>query len=128
MGQRALVVFVNNKITEKKITFNMSPTIYLHWDGDNVMKWIPDLEELMSDRKGDVEYAAARFIGIAHERIHGNLSLGVWNNDSEEMKNWDESDWAKYSHGDNGVFWVDVTDFTVFNLSWDTGHQWKQVK
>ena len=128
MGQRALVIFVNNKTNNEQIKtrWNISPVVYLHWDGDNVMKWIPDLEELMGDRKGDVEYACARFIGIAHEKIDGNLSLGVWNSDPE-MKQWTEKQWAEYSHGDSGIFWVDVNDFTVFNLSYDTADKWVHV-
>lgn len=112
MGDRALVVFKNSSTEEA------SPTVYLHWHGRDVPLLLRELKELMRGREGDVEYACARFVGICHAHISGNMSLGIWNtpndirlcihsNDPADLKNI-----ADYSHGDAGMVVVDVADFS----------------
>lgn len=102
MGNRALIVFTN---TAKD---DVSPIIYLHWNGSDVPAWIEELKSLMASRKGDVSYAAARFVGICHDHIDGNLSLGMWNSNlGDILKNP-----AEHSHGDAGVIVVNCDDFT----------------
>jgi len=107
MGNRALIVF-----TDKQI---VSPIVYLHWHGNQATEWIRKTEDLMAGRTGDVSYATARFIGIAHEHIDGNLSLGVWSA-PEGAEDFTLEDWRKVSHGDSGVFVVDVADFSYDHI------------
>ena len=92
MGDRALVQFKDNN--------EVSPVVYLHWDGSEVKDWLQELRELMGDRFSDVSYTCARFIGVCHSHIKGNLSLGVFTQ-TTELKQTD-------SHGDAGCLVVDV--------------------
>jgi hypothetical protein len=110
MGHRALIVFTDNKEEQ------FSPTVYLHWHGAHAIEWLRELQDLMSDRLGDIDYACARFIGICHQNIEGNLSLGVWTTPFDAPA-WDAEDWAEYSHGDEGVFLVNTTDFSIRNVN-----------
>ena len=71
MGDRALIVVTDGD--------RVSPVIYLHWGGHSVPTLIEQLALLMKPRGADVDYAAARLVGLAHEMIPGPLSLGMWN-------------------------------------------------
>src|SRR3984957_6376442 len=73
MGNRACIVFFDRN--------RVSPTVYLHWHGDAVPTWLAQLKVLMNGRFSDAAYAAARFVGICHANIDGNLSLGISSND-----------------------------------------------
>lgn len=107
MGDRALVLFTDG--TE------VSPTVYLHWSGTNVPKYLEELKELMATRLDDVSYGCARFIGICHSKnAKDNCSLGVWSTDvkiEQAILCNEEKDLAKYSHGDAGVIVVDVKTY-----------------
>ena len=87
--------------------------MYLHWNGspNNVSTYIDKLAETMEGRRGDLSYAFARLVGIAHEDIEGNLSLGVYSNDFKDDDIYDNV--SRISHGDNGVYVVDVDDYMV---------------
>jgi hypothetical protein len=98
MGDRALVQMVT---TDKQV----SPVLYLHWDGDNVEALIRDTADLMKGRNGDLSYSFARLVGMAHEHRTGNLSVGVWNYARKLT--------AKDSHGDAGCFIVNVDTWDV---------------
>lgn len=116
MGDRALVVFTDGS--------EVSPTVYLHWSGGRVPALIDELKTVMTGREGDVQYSAARFIGICHASIDGNLSLGRWNTEEaicEAVKGLDNvsggdsaTSITEYSHGDAGCVVVNVND-----------HSWK---
>jgi len=79
MGERALVVFTNGE--------EVSPAVYLHWHGEvvpqllklaaTVMAGDPKSGYQNAPRIGDVSYSAARFVGVCHSVIDGNLSLGL---------------------------------------------------
>ncbi len=70
MGDRALVIFTDG--TE------VSPTVYLHWAGEAVPEILKTHAKFMESRKGDVGYAAGRFVGICHVRnSESNTSLGL---------------------------------------------------
>ena len=97
MGDRALVQFTDGD--------EVSPVIYLHWSGSEVAGYLKELAELMRGREGDVNYAAARFVGICHNHIEGNLSLGMWNQ-VEKLT-------ADDSHGDAGCFVVNVDTWNI---------------
>ena len=56
---------------------SVATTVYLHWHGDAVPGWLAQLKELMKGRYDDAFYAAARFVGICHVNIPGNLGLGI---------------------------------------------------
>jgi hypothetical protein len=69
MGDRASVIFFDK--------VQVSPVIYLHWHGSRVPDWIEELRCLMAERLWDAPYAAARFVGVCHNHIPGNLSLAI---------------------------------------------------
>jgi hypothetical protein len=104
MGNRALIIF-HDKDT-------ISPSVYLHWLGDAVPEILRDLAEYMKDRYGDAEYAAARFTGLCHMRISGNLSLGIVRNALTRADLDNASALAAMSHGNAGLVVVDTRDFT----------------
>jgi hypothetical protein len=104
MGDRALIIFCDSD--------RVSPCVYLHWDGSNVPVWLEELKRLMQGRFGDAEYAAARFIGICHAKIDGNLSLGVISNRFTLAEMHDQAKLEEQSHGDAGVVVVNTADFT----------------
>lgn len=112
MGDRALVVF--------EVNDSVSPVVYLHWSGSRVPELIEELKELMQGREGDLSYTVARFIGICHSHIGGNLSLGVWNLpvdlliavQTRRASSAAEREMEEYSHGDAGLVIVNATDFT----------------
>lgn len=91
MGSRALVQFVDSDN-------EFSPVCYLHWDGGRVREFIEECSVLMESRGEDVFYAFARFVGICHTHIEGNMSLGVDNIDHVLT--------VEDSYGDHGCFVV----------------------
>lgn len=107
MGDRALIIF--------KDEHDISPTVYLHWDGSAVPGLIDQLSLLMTDRKGDASYAAARFIGIVHEHTPGSHSLGVFET-PDDIRQAIVDDRLEaleaYSHGDAGAVLVNTDDFS----------------
>ena len=105
MGNRALVVFHDHA---RKV---YGPVVYLHWHGAMVGDYLAQLKHLMSDRLDDVEYATARFIGVAHEDNRDALSLGVW---EKPRRFTDNATWLEeFSHGDAGVFLIDAKSWDV---------------
>jgi hypothetical protein len=104
MGDRAHVIFFD--------AYSISPTIYLHWHGGDVPDWLKDLRERMTGRFCDASYAAARFVGICHERIPGNLSLGVLSNDFTKDDFRNHPVMVNASPGDAGIIIVDAGDFS----------------
>lgn len=104
MGNRACVIFYDSD--------RISPTVYLHWEGGSVPAWLDQLKHLMDGRFGDAAYAAARFVGICHQHIDGNLSLGVWSNTLSRANILDSSYLENESPGNAGIVVVDTNDFT----------------
>jgi hypothetical protein len=104
MGDRALII-LHDKDT-------ISPSVYLHWHGGAVPEILHELAEYMQGRYGDAQYAAARFTGICHRRISGNLSLGIVSNSLCHDDLHDASVLEAMSHGNAGVVVVDTGDFT----------------
>jgi hypothetical protein len=104
MGNRALVIFYDDH--------QISPTVYLHWNGGKVPELLGDLAEYMKGRYGDAGYAAARFTGLCHNLISGNLSLGLMANTLRHADLEDAAVLATMSHGDAGVVIVNTDDFT----------------
>lgn len=104
MGNRASVVFFDGT--------TVSPTIYLHWHGDSVPDWIAELAELMKGRYGDASYAAARFVGICHKYIPGNLSLGLLSGGYSHQEVLNPRFMAAASPGNAGMVVVDTNDFS----------------
>lgn len=104
MGNRACIVFFDHQ--------RVSPTVYLHWHGDYVPRWLDHLKVIMKDREGDASYAAARFVGLCHAHIAGNLSLGIFSNTLSLANLRDANLMADESPGNAGVVVVDTTDFT----------------
>lgn len=93
MGDRVLVTFTTNDN-------DYTPAIYLHWQGHKAAEMIREAQPLM--RKNDPAYAAARFCGFCASQISGVLGLGIVPGPSAEV------DWDEYSHGDAGVYVVNV--------------------
>jgi len=104
MGNRACVVFFDRN--------RVSPTVYLHWHGDAVPTWLEQLKDRMTGRFSDAAYAAARFVGICHANIDGNLSLGISSNDISLADVRSEDRMEAESPGNAGIVAVDTSDFT----------------
>ena len=104
MGNRACVVFHDS--------LRVSPTVYLHWHGDAVPGWLEQVKRLMDGRFDDAEYAAARFAGICHQQIEGNLSLGLSSNTLTLADIHNPSLLEGESPGDAGIVAVDTRKFT----------------
>ena len=104
MGNRASVVFFDDD--------RISPTVYLHWHGDAVPDWLNQLKGRMNGRYSDASYAAARFVGICHAHIPGNLSLGISSNTLSLANLRDAKLMAEESPGNAGAVVVDTNDFS----------------
>jgi hypothetical protein len=95
MGDRAYITFHDG-------TGETSPTVYLHFEGSEVVELLMKLRDLMADRNFDVSYVCARFIGICHDLITGNLSLGVYDSIPKDK-----------SPGDAGHFYINCGTWDV---------------
>jgi hypothetical protein len=101
MGNRACVVFTNEKQTE------ISPVCYLHWNGgaESIYAFLDEMERRQCGR---VDYAAARFAHIVADFMDqdeaGSSSLGMFNG----PKKIDLETMEPFAHtaDDNGVFVV----------------------
>ena len=102
MGNRATVIFYDANC--------VSPTVYLHWHGDAVPAWLFELKERMTGRHSDASYAAARFVGICHHYIGGNLSLGLTSNNFSQAELRDPDLMQSESPGDAGLVVVETRD------------------
>src|ERR1700693_5000744 len=104
MGNRACVVFFDHH--------RVSPTVYLHWAGDAIPGYLDQLKDRMNGRFSDAAYAAARFVGICHANIDGNLSLGISSNDFSLEGLRKKERMEDHSPGNAGVIVVDTSDFS----------------
>jgi hypothetical protein len=104
MGDRALVILKDGT--------DYSPVMYLHWHAPQVQNYVNRLKEVMVGREGDIQYGFARLVGIAHNDIQGNLSLGCWSL-PEDFSETDEAMLKKMSHGDGGIYVVDLKDYSI---------------
>ena len=104
MGNRACVVFFDRTC--------VSPTVYLHWHGDAVPAWLDQLKDRMNGRFSDAAYAAARFVGICHTSIDGNLSLGISSNALSQADVRSKDRMHVHSPGNAGIVVVDTSDFS----------------
>jgi hypothetical protein len=104
MGNRACVVFFDHH--------RVSPTVYLHWAGDAIPGYLDQLKARMDGRFSDAAYAAARFVGICHANIEGNLSLGISSNDFSQVDVRNKDRMEQDSPGNAGIVVVDTSDFS----------------
>lgn len=104
MGNRANIVFFDQH--------QISPTVYLHWHGDKVPVYLAQLQLRMQGRANDAFYAAARFVGICHEHIPGNLSLGIRSNELRHRDLQNLEVLLAESPGNAGLVVVDTRNFT----------------
>ena len=104
MGNLACIVFFDRT--------RVSPTVYLHWHGDAVPVWLEQLKSRMNGRFSDAPYAAARFVGICHTNIEGNLSLGISSNDLSQADVQSKNRMEAESPGNAGIVVVDTSDFS----------------
>jgi len=111
MGDQALIVFqeeikhVGQDEANAKIDY--SPVIYLHNDGYRVPDLLQQTRTCMESRGVDLNYAAARFIGVCHLAIGSNLSLGVFNL-PQGFSKFTVKELKDYSHGNAGLIVVDL--------------------
>lgn len=108
MENHAAIVFTDGK--------QVSPGVYLHGAGLSVPALLEKHRELMANRVGELDYAAARFVGVCHDQIEGNLRLGIWNTPENVRKaivaDKADSVMGEYTHGYAGVVVVNVNDFS----------------
>lgn len=110
----------------------VSPVCYLHWHGGRAPDLIRETAKLMQSRGEDIAYAFARLVGVCHQHIEGNTSLGVWplDGDAEQLS-------PEQSHGDAGIYIVHCGTWEVeafggygesFSVSgkpsWDDAPEW----
>lgn len=96
MGDRALVQFKDN-------SGNVSPVICLHWMGSNVGFLLKSTKKIMQTT--DLEYCAARFVGVCHVFHKGDTGIGIWNHPGILVE--------KDSPGDAGCFIVNCETWEV---------------
>tara|TARA_R110000744_G_scaffold44317_4_gene98957 strand:+ start:1263 stop:1643 length:381 start_codon:yes stop_codon:yes gene_type:complete len=104
MGNRAVICLKDNN---KQNTVNDDDLgIYLHWHGseDDVQSFLDVTRDLMSDRLGDTVYGKARLLGVIHESIKGNLSLGL-----------DKCKYLDTENYDNGTYIVDCSKMEIIH-------------
>ena len=103
MGNRAYVVFTNEKETE------FSPAVYLHWNGgpESVYTFIRAMQEYQCRGMEDLSYSCARFIQIVGNFFGGSLSLGIENV-------CDKKDLERFTPGDNGLYLVKLGKTPTF--------------
>lgn len=100
MGNRAVIILTDSR-------GDHSPAIYVHWTGSMVPQFLAKWWPIMADRRDDLHYGAARLIGVLHNEIGGNLSLGCWNlRDIPKAPAMLPKFYTAQSHGDAGVFVV----------------------
>jgi len=101
MGNRAVLCLRDN---QKQGFSKDAIGIYLHWNGSlpQIQGFLELARERMGSRLGDVEYAKARLVGIIHDKIDGNLSLGIG-----MVKDLD------YGNLDNGTYIIDCKTLTI---------------
>ena len=95
MGDRAVVVCYDNAM-------QFSPGVYVHNHGYQIDELLKKAAPRM--RKGDPYYSAARFCGICHEHIPGNLGLGL----VPPPANWEEAISEDFFHTNAGTFLLNV--------------------
>lgn len=104
MGNRAVICLKDNNKEDKINDDDLG--IYLHWHGseDDVQHFLDLTKSLMSDRLGDTDYGKARLVGVIHEQIEGNLSLGL-----------DKCKYLDTENFDNGTYIVDCSTMEITN-------------
>ena len=100
MGDRVLLQVVKNGPDRE-----FSPVIYCHWLGSDAVGCVERLAIRMNDRRGDVQYAAARLVQEVTTGNDGNLGFGIWN--AKKVLT------AKDSQGDAGVILIDADTFEM---------------
>lgn len=115
MGDRAIVIF------HSPTDHSVSPAVYLHSHAGLLLNFLENALPRM--RTGDPAYSCARFIGICHDEIPGNASLGVYNVPGTAADAAERHKPAEYDRlmaaarridfGDRGVFLVDVDRWRV---------------
>ena len=97
MGDRVLFQVVG----ESQGELEFSPVIYGHWAGSAAPGIVAQLGVQMKNRRGDVNYWAARLVEIlCSADPGGDLSVGIWNADHILT--------ARDSHGDAGVVLINA--------------------
>lgn len=104
MGDRAVVTFHDGAEPEHR---RFSPCVYLHWGGSDVRQLLE--KALPRLRQEDEAYSAARFCGVCHEETSGNTGVGLFDAPEDEA----EARSPSFSHGDAGVFLVNVNTWLV---------------
>lgn len=102
MGDRALVIFKHGE--------EFSPTIYLHWMGSDVPDLLAEHRAFMGDSADDLDYTAARFVGLCASKTSGDKTgIGIFNTDAATLT--DDESLKAASHGDAGVILVSLPSF-----------------
>lgn len=107
MGDRANIIFTTS--------YAVSATIYLHWGGHSVPDYINAVRALAEGEELNLGYAAARFVGIAHEDTPGNMSLGVYSTSddvADAVLARDGDRLTELSPGDAGLVIVSTKDYS----------------
>ncbi len=107
MGNRAVICLKDNN---DKTCNDTDLGIYLHWSGspEQVEQFLKLTRERMEDRLGDIVFGKARLVGVIHEQIDGNLSLGL-----------DLCQYLDTHNFNNGTYVVNCKDMTITTQLWN---------
>lgn len=111
MGNRVLIQFIGTGSNGDR---EFSPVIYGHWAGSKAAGSLVVLRKRMSDRPGDISYVAARCVGLLIGDDDGSTGYGLWN--ATKILT------AADSHGDAGIFLVDIGVGPVWRVAVIDGH------
>lgn len=105
MGDRALIQLKYKDDINGKVEY--SPVLYLHWHGSSVGEILQATNRRMLARGyPDLPYTFARLVQIATAGDNEHTGFGVWNSETEHTD----------SHGDAGVFIVDIDDPNMWKI------------
>ena len=106
MGDRAIIIF--------KTKDEVGAQVYLHHEGSLVKEYLKKLAILMKNRRGDVEYSTARFIGlVCADSPEASTGIGVSSLSDKMVKEVLKGGSPNSEYLDNGVFIVDANTFKL---------------
>ena len=119
MGDRSITIF---RCKDSRGNYDYSPQCYLHSLGYDTLNIIKRAKL----RGSAPSYSAARFIAQCCEESPGNLGVGVFDSPDKTATYWLDAFTEKrsvenicsyLSHGNNGVFLVDLNSRDIFQFS-----------
>jgi hypothetical protein len=109
MGDRVLL-----QVIKRNELPGYSPVIYCHWLGGMAVEAVKRLAVRMNERRGDVDYIAARLLQEVINGDDGDTGFGLMHADKVLT--------AEDSHGDAGIILVNADTFEMTFLGGYLSH------